>query len=318
MNTFLSFLGRHVMTAMVAGVFIGLLVPPLATFMRPLLAPSVWVLLLVSLLRVDVGEGLNHLSRVGRILVLLFCFLVILPIAMHAVLGFTSLPGGVVEAMVLAAGSSVLISTPTFALLMGLDGAIVLLVMLGSTLLLPLTLPTVALLLLDLQLEMNNWELMGRLILLIGSALALAAIIRKSFGEVRIKNCARALDGVAVITLIIFAVAIMDGFANRLLAEPGFILFVTAMSFLVYLGLLIVMAIALSFIVPGWGRTVNLSIAFAAGARNLGVIMAVLPANVDPNMLVYFAAGQFPIYIMPAVLRPVMLRMVGKSDKGVD
>ena len=136
--------------------------------------------------------------------------------------------------------------------------------------------------------------------------------------QLRIKNYARALDGVAVITLIIFAVAIMDGFANRLLAEPGFILFVTAMSFLVYVGLLIFMAIALSFIVPGWGRRVNLSISFAAGARNLGVILAVLPANVDPDMLVYFAAGQFPIYIMPAILRPIMFRMVGKPDKGVD
>ena len=315
MNIFLSFLGRHVMTAMVAGVFVGLLVPPLATFMRPLLAPSVWVLLLVSLLRVDVGEGLSHLSRLGRILFLLFCFLVILPVVMHAVLKFTSLPSGIIGAMVLAAGSSVLISTPTFALLMGLDGAIVLLVMLGSTLLLPLTLPTVAFLLLDLQLEMSNWELMGRLVVLIGSALAFAAIIRKIFGELRINQRAEALDGLAVVTLIIFAVAIMDGFADRLIAEPGFIIFVTTMSFLVYVGLLIFMAIALSSIVPGWGRRINLSIAFAAGARNLGVIMAVLPANVDPDILVYFAAGQFPIYIMPAALRPIMLRLVGKRDR---
>ena len=318
MNAFLSFLGRHVMTAMVVGVFIGLMVPTLATFMRPFLAPSVWVLLLVSLLRVDVGEGLHHLNRLGRILVLLFCFLVILPVVMYLVLSFTSLPSGVIGAMVLAAGSSVLISTPTFAVLMGLDGAIVLLVMLGSTLLLPLTLPTVALLLLDLQLEMNNWELMGRLIALIGSALAFAAIIRKIFGEVRIANHARALDGVAVVTLIIFAVAIMDGFVNRLLAEPGFIIFVTAMSFLVYVGLSIVMAIALSFIVPEWGKRVNFSIAFAAGARNLGIIIAVLPANGDPDMLVYFAAGQFPIYIMPAIIRPIMLRMLGTAKRCLD
>ena len=73
---------------------------------------------------------------------------------------------------------------------------------------------------------------------------------------------------------------------------------------------LFVMALTLSLIVPRWGRRENLSIAFAAGARNLAVIFAVLPSNVDPDMLVYFAAGQFPIYIMPAILKPIMLRLV--------
>ena len=310
MSAFLSFLGRHALTAMVAGVFIGLLVPPLATVMRPFLAPSVWLLLLVSLLRMDPREGLNHLSQPGRLSILLFCFLVILPMAMYGLLSLTALPPGIVAAMVLAAGSSVLISTPTFALLMRLDGAIVLLIMLGSTLLLPLTLPTVALVLLGLHLEINNWELMGRLVLLLGSALIFATIGRRIFGEVKIKNYSSALDGAAVIILIIFAIAIMDGFAERLITEPVFVLFVILMSFLVYLGLLIFVALALFLIVPKWGARENMSIAFAAGARNLAVIFAVLPSNVDPDMLVYFAAGQFPIYIMPAILRPIMVRLV--------
>ena len=212
--------------------------------------------------------------------------------------------------MVLAAGSSVLISTPTFALLMGLDGAIVLLIMLGSTLLLPLTLPTVALVLLGLQLEMNSWELMGRLGLLISSAVLSAAIGRRFFRKIKGTNDNVVLDGVAVIILIIFAIAIMDGFVERLISEPRFVLFVILMSFLVYFGLLVFMAASLYLIVPRWGSKQNLSIAFAAGARNLAVILAVLPDDVDPDMLVYFAAGQFPIYIMPAVLKPIMARLV--------
>ena len=77
MNVMLSFLGRFATTAMVLGVFIGVLAPPLATFMRPLLTPAVWLLLVVSLLRMDVGEGLNNLRRPGRLSVLLACFLVV-------------------------------------------------------------------------------------------------------------------------------------------------------------------------------------------------------------------------------------------------
>ena len=313
MNCVLAFLGRHAMTAMVAGVFIGLLVPPLATLMRPLLAPSVWLLLVVSLLRVDTREGLAHLSRPGRLVVLLFCFLVVLPVGMQGLLSLTPLPPGLIGAMVLAAGSSVLISTPTFALLMGLDGAIILLVMLGTTLLMPVTLPTVALVLLGLDLEMSSWELMGRLVLLVGSAVIFSMVSRKVIGKVRLKVRAEVLDGAAVVTLIIFAIAIMDGLAARLMAEPSFVLFVIAASFAVYTGLLIATAAVLAIIVPQWGRRINLSVGLASGARNLGVILAVMPANADSDMLLYFAAGQFPIYIMPAVLKPIMLRLVGRK-----
>ena len=313
MNRVLAFLGRHAMTAMVAGVFIGLLVPPLATLMRPLLAPSVWLLLVVSLLRVDPREGLAHLSRPGRLVVLLFCFLVVLPVGMQGLLSLTPLPSGLIGAMVLTAGSSVLISTSTFALLMGLDGAIILLVMLGTTLLMPVTLPTVALVLLGLELEMSSWELMGRLVFLVGSAVIFAMVSRKVIGKVRLKARAEVLDGAAVVTLIIFAIAIMDGLAARLIAEPSFVLFVIAVSFAVYTGLLIATAAVLAIIVPQWGRRLNLSVGLASGARNLGVILAVMPANADPDMLLYFAAGQFPIYIMPAVLKPIMLRLVGRK-----
>ena len=161
------------------------------------------------------------------------------------------------------------------------------------------------------ELEMSSRELMGRLVFLVGSAVILATVCRKVIGEVRLKTRAEVLDGAAVVTLIIFAIAIMDGLASRLIAEPGFVLFVIALSFMVYTGLLIVMMTVLAITVPQWGRRLKLSVGLASGARNLGVILAVMPANADPNMLLYFAAGQFPIYIMPAVLRPIMLRLVG-------
>ena len=92
-------------------------------------------------------------------------------------------PRGLLGGMVLAAGSSVLVSTATFALLMGLDGGIVLLIVLGSTLLLPLTLPIVALVLLGLPLKINNWELSGRLVLLIGSVLFLQPLAAGFLGR---------------------------------------------------------------------------------------------------------------------------------------
>ncbi len=313
MTRTLAFLARHAMTAMVAGVFLGLLVPALATALRPMLAPAVWLLLVLSLLRVNIDEGAAHLGRPWRLAVLLAFFLVAMPAAMFAITSVSALPPGIAGAMVLTAGSSVLISTPTIGLLMGLDGAMIVLIMLGSTLLVPLTMPTVGLFLLGLQMEMSSLELMGRLAALVGSGVIVAALGRKFLGPGRLQGLSGQLDGAAVIVLIIFALAIMDGMTARLIAEPAFVLFVAVISFAVYTGLLIVTVVILAIITPRWGRRLNLSVGLAAGCRNLGIILAVLPSDTDPDMLLYFAAGQFPIYIMPAVLRPVMLRLVAKK-----
>ncbi|MEK9722286.1 MAG: hypothetical protein VW405_02220, partial [Rhodospirillaceae bacterium] len=91
--------------------------------------------------------------------------------------------------------------------------------------------------------------------------------------------------------LIVFAVAIMEGVTARLIAEPGFVLLVTAVSFAVYTGLFVAMAAILAIIRRQWGRRLGLSFGLAAGARNLGVILAVLPAGADPDMVLYFAVG---------------------------
>ena len=79
------------MPAMVVGVFIGLLAPPLAAFMRPLLAPSVWFLLLISLLKIDARELVIDSNQLGRLSSLLFCFMIIMPMVMYGLLGLTQL-----------------------------------------------------------------------------------------------------------------------------------------------------------------------------------------------------------------------------------
>jgi len=313
MNRILEFLARHAMTAMASGVFIGLLVPPLAALLNPLLAPAVWLLLVISLLRVDAADSLAHARRPLRLAALLIWSLVVTPMVMFGLLAWSPLPSGVAGAMVLAAGSSPLISTPALGLMMGLDGALILVILLGATLLVPLTLPSVALVLLGIEMEVSALELMGRLGGLIGSALLVAFACRRIWGAAAFRQISGQLDGSAVFLLIVFAVAIMDGLTARLLAEPGFVLFVVFLSFAVYVGLIILTALTLALLVPSWGRRVVLSVGFAAGCRNLAIILAVLPAGVDPDMILYFAAGQFPIYIMPAVLRPIMLRLLGNK-----
>ena len=60
---------------------------------------------------------------------------------------------------------------------------------------------------------------MGRLISLLGSAVILATVCSKIIGELRLKTRAEVSDGAAVVTLIIFAIAIMGGLVSRAIMD---------------------------------------------------------------------------------------------------
>jgi BASS family bile acid:Na+ symporter len=56
-------------------------------------------------------------------------------------------------------------------------------------------------------------------------------------------------------------------------------------------------------------RTIGATAGFVCANRNVGVILAVLPAGADPDILLYFAVWQLPMYTMPAVLTPLYRRI---------
>lgn len=57
-------------------------------------------------------------------------------------------------------------------------------------------------------------------------------------------------------------------------------------------------------------RRSALTAAFASGNRNMGLLLAVLPSDIDPDVLLYFALGQIPIYVVPALLTPLYRRLL--------
>ena len=68
---------------------------------------------------------------------------------------------------------------------------------------------------------------------------------------------------------------------------------------------------AIAVTVFAWtGRRDALTMGFLAGTRNMGLLLAVLPAGADPGLLLFIATVQFPIYIMPTLLRPIYGRLL--------
>ena len=303
----LDFLGRHATVLMAFSVFVALILPGLASFLNPLLTPAVWGLLFLAMVRLDWGGVKQNIKRWRISGVALLWMLIGSPALMWACVMQLGVAPGIAIAMVLMASSAPLNSVPAMVMMMGLNGALSLVVMVGATFLLPLTMPVIAFEFMNVRLDMSAWEMAGRLTAMLASALVASVLCRRWIGTVRITAWKTRADGVVVILMTVFAVAIMDGVTTLLIENPSRILMITLLSFLANAVLQLV-GFGL-FRSIGWKDALTLG--FAGGNRNMGLILAVLPATADPDITLYFALAQFPMYVYPALLKPLVQKWSG-------
>ena len=106
----------------------------------------------------------------------------------------------------------------------------------------------------------------------------------------------------------VFAIAAMDGVSRHVMTEPLF----TLELFL----LIVVLSVALIgvSILVFWraGLDRGLVIGLLSAFRNIGVIMAALGATLPDMAWFYFAMVQFPIYLLPVLLKPLARRYMEK------
>jgi BASS family bile acid:Na+ symporter len=139
--------------------------------------------------------------------------------------------------------------------------------------------------------------------LLVGAAV-LAALIRKIAGREWLVRQEQRIDGVNVLILFIFVVALMSDIGGRLIAQPALVLGLILLSFL------------LSFLMLGLTTLVfaraGMRTAFALGLmgsqRNMGLMLAATGTAVPDLTWLYFALAQFPIYMMPQILKMLARR----------
>src|SRR3546814_767389 len=185
MSRLLAFLGGHATWVLFVGVFLGLSLPPWAGHARPLLAPAVAVLLTATLVRIDTRVTLDYLRRPGPAAAIIAWLLVGSPLATAGVLVLLPLPGPLTTALVLMAAAPPILSAAPIAMILGLDGALALVVGLIATLLTPPTVPPLAFVLPGLELAPGAMELMARPGVVAVVAVAAAGVIRRPVGPAR-------------------------------------------------------------------------------------------------------------------------------------
>jgi len=203
--------------------------------------------------------------------------------------------------MVMTAGSSPLIGAAAIGRLLRLNNEMILALLVSSTILAPITLPFIALEFLALEIGISSIDLILRLSALIGSSGLTVAIIHLFTQNKKMSLSNQALDGIIVILLWLCGVPLMDGITEKLLNDPAHTSFLIFLSFCVYIGLMVFGALFSYIIWRNWQDAASLGL--TSGSRNLAVIIVVLPATVDPEVILYFALAQFPIYLMPAILK---------------
>src|ERR1700760_2038450 len=162
----LAWLGGLGTRAIAALVVLGIAVPPLGELLRPYVTEAIFLLLIISFMRVDLASLRAYLRR---------------------------------PALVLQAMASPMMASPALAAVMGLDATLVLITLVTSTALVPFTAPLFSAIFLGPMLSLSPLALGIKLGTILAGALAVAAAIRLAFGADAIRRHKAPIDGFNVL-----------------------------------------------------------------------------------------------------------------------
>ena len=308
----LAWLGRQGMRAVAISVFAGLALPPLAALFKPIFAPTLVMMLLLAFLRVDPVALRGYFTRPGLVLAATGWNMLAVPVIFG--LGLTASgieKDGLYIALMLHAVAPPIISSAAIAALMGLDAALTLATLIVCIVLTPLTAPVFAALFIGPSMAISPLALGWKLFAILAGAALTAAAIRRIAGEPWVARQKERLDGVNVITLFVFAVALMDGVPATIMARPLLALGFVALAFALSLGLIGITMLIFARL----GRSSALALGLAAGSRNMGLMMAAAGGAVPDLTWLYLAMVQFPIYLLPQTLKPAVWRLTRRAPR---
>jgi len=303
----LALIGRHGTLLAAASIFVGLAVPALAAAFKPYLGEAIVVMLMLAFLRVDPAELRHHFKRPGLIAVATFWAMLIVPAVLGVVFllfGLDQRLPGLYLMLVLQMSAPGLMSSPALAALLGLDVALTLASLIVSTAITPLTASLFTYIFLDTALA-SPVSFGLRLFLIIAGCALAGAIIRRVIGQAFIESQRERIDGLSVLAMSTFAIAAMEGVADRFRSDPLLVIELTALAFTLALASIAITAVVFSRV----GRARAFAIGLIVGNRNIGLMLAATGFAVPDIAWLYFALAQFPIYLLPHLLKPLAKKL---------
>jgi hypothetical protein len=300
----LSWLGRQGARAVAALVVAGIIVPSIGAALKPFVTEAVFVLLSIAFLRMNTPALKAHISRPGIVVAATAWTSLAIPLLFGVsclAFGLNSGSSDLFVALMLQGVASPMMAAPTLAALMGLDATLVLITMVTSTALIPLTAPLFALGFIGTALKISPLALGVKLFAILGGSAIVGMMARWIVGLEAIGRNREKIDGFNVLVLFVFVSAMMENVAARFFAAPLMVIGIAAVGLAVFLAVfcLTVLLFAIA------GRERALSLGFMASQRNMGLMLAATGGTLPDLTWLYFALSQFPIYLSPQLLQPL-------------
>jgi hypothetical protein len=312
-NGALAWLGRQGTRAVAALVVIGIALPPIDALLKPFVTEAIFVLLCIAFLRVDTAAVRGYVRRPAIVLAATAWTTLVVPALFGAsclAFGLDARSPDFVLGLMLQAVASPMMAAPAFAALMGLDATLVLVTLIASTALTPLTAPLFAYAFIGPALTLSPLALGFKLFVILAGSALVGAVIRRTAGLAAIDRCKDQINGCNILVLFVFVAAVMENVAARVLAFPMLMLTLAAVAFAVFFALF-----GLTALVFAWaGRERALALAFMAAQRNTGLMVAATSGALPDLTWLYFALCQFPIYLSPQLLKSVVRRLLDRPS----
>jgi hypothetical protein len=308
----LSWLGRQGTRAVAALVVVGVTLPSIGAILKPYVTEAVFLLLCIAFLRVDVTALKSHVRRPAIVLAATAWTSVAVP----ALFGATCLAAGLDKrapdlflALMLQAIASPMMAAPALAALVGLDATLVLVTLIASTALIPLTAPVFALVFIGPKFPISPLLLATRLFAVLAGAGLVGLVVRRVVGQAAIERRKDMINGLNILILFVFVAAVMEGVGARFLASPMTTVGLAAIAAAVFFAVLLLTA--LLFRAAGPERA--LALGLMASQRNMGLMLAGLGGALPDLTWSYFALSQFPIYLSPQLLQSLARRVLNRA-----
>lgn len=279
--------------------------PPAGAFLKHYVTEAIFLLLVISFMRVDVAALREQLKRPMVVLFATGWTTIAVPVIFGLsclVIGLNTRMPDLFLGLMLQAVASPMMATPALAAVMGLDATLVLIVLVTSTALVPLTAPLLAYIFFGDALSLSPTALGLKLLIILVGSLLVALVLRWLLGTTRIDRYRDEINGINIMILFVFVSAVMGNVAGGVLDNPWLIVWLTLLAFAVCFAIVAVTA----FIFRIAGRERAMALAMMTSQRNMGLMLAATD-GVLPNLSwIYFALAQLPIYMAPLLLGPIV------------
>lgn len=304
----LAWLGRHGTNAIAISILLGIALPPLGALIRPYFPETVFLLLCLAFLRVDPAALRAEFGRPRLLFTAATWTMLVVPLMAGAIMlavGLADRSAGLLLALIFNVVAPPTFSSPAMAALMGLNAAVTLAVLLLCIAATPFLAPAMVALFVGPAVTFSPVELGLRLVLMLAGAASVGIAVRAVAGKAWVERQALRIDGLNVIVLFLFAVALMGDVLSNTLSRPLYVLGLLVLSTAMTLGLS-----GLTWML--FARTAHrnaLPLAHAAGSRNTGLMLAAAAGAVPELVWLYVALIQIPIYALPLIVRPLVKRL---------